>query len=77
LIKEDWIQIPVKPVIRVIKQSSYSTYNYGSNQTKFENKNAIPRLLWFHKDSSLFDVFEEIVKQFSFAYQQDIVTHDQ
>jgi hypothetical protein len=26
-----------------------------------ENKDAIPRLFWFHKDSSLFDIFKQVI----------------
>jgi len=58
LFKSDWIQIPVKPVIRSLKQSSYSTYSFGS---KYSNANIIPRLFWFPKSATLYDVFREII----------------
>ena len=38
-----------------------------------ENKDAIPRLFWFHKDSSLFDIFKQVIFQYSFA--QDLNSH--
>ena len=58
LFKSDWIQIPVKPVIRSLKQNSYSNYNFGS---KYSNSNVIPRLFWFPKSATLYDVFREII----------------
>ena len=78
LIKPGWIQIPVRPAIRQQKQQqSYNYYNGSShNQQKFENKVAIPRLFWFHKSQSLFDVYKQIIKQYSFAQDDDPESHN-
>ena len=65
LIKPDWLMVPVRPVARQAKTNVYYYQsNYGS---KYENKDGIPRLFWFHKDMSLFDVNKFIVTQYSFA----------
>lgn len=76
LIKPDWLMVPVRPVARQAKQN---VYYYSSNyyQNKFENKDGIPRLFWFHKDMSLFDVNKFIVTQYSFAQAyDDLPSHD-
>jgi hypothetical protein len=55
LINPDWIFIPIMPVIRYPRQNSANYYgNY--NQSKFENKQAIPRLLWFNKNQLLSEI---------------------
>ena len=60
LIKPDWLMVPVRPVARQAKQNVYY-YSSSYNQNKFENKDGIPRLFWFHKDMSLFEVNKFIV----------------
>ena len=66
LIKPGWLHVPVRPAVRISKQSSYY-YNY-SNTQKFENKDGIPRLFWFRRDEPLLNVFEHIIKQYTFAF---------
>ncbi len=65
LIKPDWLMVPVRPVARQVKTNVY--YYQSSYGSKYENKDGIPRLFWFHKDMSLFDVNKFIVTQYSFA----------
>ena len=79
LFKPDWIQIPVKPVIRFPKQVSSFSYSYSHSSTygpKFENQNAIPRLFWFPKTASPYEVLREIITQFSFVQSDDPGIHD-
>ena len=79
LFKPDWIQIPVKPVIRFPKQVSSYSYSYSHSSTygpKFENQNAIPRLFWFPKTASPYEVLREIITQFSFVQSDNAGTHD-
>ena len=78
LFKPDWIQIPVKPVIRNQKQTSSFSYSHSSTYgPKFENQNAIPRLFWFQKTASPYEVLREIITQFSFVQSDDAGTHDE
>jgi hypothetical protein len=76
LIKPDWIHIPVRPVIR--QQKQYNYYGYGSGgSSKYENKDGIPRLFWFKKDMSLFEVYKKIITEYSFAQAyDDLDNHD-
>lgn len=70
LIKPGWLHVPVRPAVRIAKQNngySYSYYNYP----KFENKDGIPRLFWFRRDEPLFNVFEHVVKQYSFTFSEE------
>lgn len=61
LIKPDWLPVPVRPVIRQAKVQTYYYYSSGMNQNKFENKDGIPRLFWFHKNMTLYDINHYIV----------------
>jgi len=59
LFKPDYIQIPVKPLIRGKQTSTYSySYSYSSYAPKFTNQNVIPRLFWFQKTASPFEVLK-------------------
>jgi hypothetical protein len=67
----------VRPTLRhkvVPKGYNNYSYSYGyfssnSGQVKYSNKDTIPRLMWFHKDQTLWEVFQHIVKQLSFSFQ--------
>ena len=78
LFRTDWIQIPVKPLIRSKKQtSSYSySYSYNSSGPKFENQNVIPRIFWFKKTATPFEVLKQIINQYSFVLSDEPETHD-
>jgi hypothetical protein len=67
--------VPVRPVARQAKQNVY--YYSSSYNSKYENKDGIPRLFWFHKDMTLFEVNKFIVTQYSFAQAyDDLPSHD-
>ena len=54
--------IPVEPSIRKEVKKYFS-------DIKIEDKKAIPRLFWFLKTQSLYEVFRIIVEQYSFAVE--------
>ena len=70
----------MRPLVRNVKVVNNYNYNYSYNHTnygpKFENKEGIPRLFWFHKDMTLLDVYKHLITQFSFAQDDDASTHD-
>jgi hypothetical protein len=52
----------VRPTVRAKKASKSYSYSYSSSsQNKYDNFDAIPRLFWFRKDASLFEVFKQIM----------------
>lgn len=67
LFNQEWIQIPVKPVIRNKKTVPSYSYSYGNQGPKFVNQNSVPRLFWFPKSANLFDIMKEIITQYSFV----------
>ena len=75
LIKPGWLPVPVRPVVRIQRQSSSFNYSYY-NQSKFENKEGIPRLFWFTRDQSTQSVFESVVKQYSYTFDSEPESHD-
>ena len=47
-----------------------------SRSEKYENKSCIPRMLWFHKEETLEQMWTDIVMQFSFAQDTDTEEHN-
>ena len=67
-IKPDWMFVQVEPAIRIHRQGGGFSYSYSK---PYENVNAIPRLFWFNKNQTTYEVFKHTVTSFMPSIFQD------